>query len=68
MSARYRFEQFFAMRRLPQFQHNVAFSPDGSEVAYATDTSGQYDLWRHGVRGCPRQLTTFEEQAVRNLT
>ncbi len=34
---RYAFEQFAAIRR---YQPTLAFSPDGAEVAYVTNTSG----------------------------
>ena len=45
---RYVFEQFAAVRR---YQPTLAFSPDGSEVAYATNTSGQFNLWRQASGG-----------------
>lgn len=38
----YAFEQFTAVRR---YQPTLAFSPDGGEVAYSTNTSGQFNLW-----------------------
>jgi Tol biopolymer transport system component len=37
------FEQFAAVRR---YQPTLTFSPDGSEVAYVVNTSGQFNLWR----------------------
>lgn len=60
----YRFEQFAAVRRT----FGLTFSPDGSEVAYITNTSGQFNVWKQSSRGgWPWQLTTFEDNAVRAL-
>ncbi|HEV2121994.1 MAG TPA: hypothetical protein VGW38_04360, partial [Chloroflexota bacterium] len=62
---RYTFEQFTAIRR---YQPTLSFSPDGSEIAYATNTSGQFNLWRQSsAGGYPYQLTTFADQAVRRV-
>ena len=61
-----RFEQFFATRR---FQPTVTFSPDGREVLFVTDISGQFNLWRSAVDGGPLdQLSAFEDNAVRTIT
>lgn len=61
----YRFEQFAAARRQ---LGNIALSPDGGEVAYIVDTSGQYNLWRQSVAGgWPYQLTLFDDWAARGL-
>lgn len=61
----YTFDQFIAARR---YQGNIAFAPDGSEVAYITDTSGQFNIWRQSVRGgWPFQVTTFETNTVRQV-
>lgn len=44
----------------------LKFSPDGSNLIYITNTSGQFNLWRHPLDGSlPVQLTSFYEQAVR---
>ena len=60
---RYTFEQFTAVRR---YQPTLSFSPDGGEIAYVTDTSGQFNLWRQSsAGGYPRQLTTYADQSVR---
>ncbi len=60
----YPFEQFTAVRRT----HGLAFSPDGREVAYVTNTSGQFNVWKQSVEGgWPWQLTAFEEETVRSL-
>ena len=60
-----RFEQFFAVRRL-QVQSNLAFSPDGENIAYSSDASGQFNLWTQPAGGgWATQLTTFEDSAVR---
>jgi len=59
---KYDFAQFFAVWRY----NGLTFSPDGTQVAYASNASGQYNLWRqpsHG--GAARQLTAFEEQTAR---
>jgi dipeptidyl aminopeptidase/acylaminoacyl peptidase len=61
-----RFEQYFALRRT-YFLNNLAFSPDGREVSYVHDGSGQFNLWSSPVTGgFARQLTTQEENAVRH--
>lgn len=59
------FEQFAAVRR---YQSALAFSPDGAEVAYSTNTSGQFNLWRQpSAGGYPRQLTLYADEAVRDI-
>ena len=64
-TSRYPFEQFTAIRR---YQPTLSFSPDGSEIAYVTNTSGQYNLWRQSsAGGYPHQLTTFVDQSVRRV-
>ena len=61
----YTFEQFTALRR---YLPTLAFSPDGSEVAYSVNTSGQYNLWRQSAAGgYPHQITLYTEQAVREI-
>jgi len=65
-SARPTFEQFFAIRR---FLASVAFAPNGRDVYYVTDTSGQFNVWQTSVDGaCPRQLTTWEDNTVRSVS
>ena len=44
----YTFEQFSAIRR---YQPSLSLSPDGSDVAYITNTSGQFNLWRQSTAG-----------------
>lgn len=62
---KYTLEQFFSVRR---YQGNMAFSPDGTEVAYITDTSGQFNIWRQSVKGgWPFQVTTFDKQTCRGV-
>ncbi|HEY7034091.1 MAG TPA: S9 family peptidase [Thermomicrobiales bacterium] len=62
---RYAFDQFTAIRR---YQPTLAFSPDGAAVAYSTNTSGQFNVWRQpSSGGYPRQLTLYTEQAVRDI-
>jgi dipeptidyl aminopeptidase/acylaminoacyl peptidase len=61
-----RFEQFFAIRR---FQPTLAFTPNGRQLLFSSDISGQFNLWRIKVRGgWPEQLTSFENQAVRQVS
>ena len=64
-SPRYDFAQFTAVRR---YQPALSLSPDGSEIAYSTNTSGQFNLWRQSTAGgYPHQLTVFHDQAVRDI-
>ena len=59
------FEQFTAIRR---YQPTLALSPDGNEVAYSVNISGQYNLWRQSTEGgYPRQVTLSGELAVREV-
>ena len=61
-----RFEQFFALRRT-YVLNNLAFSPDGAQVSYVHDGSGQFNLWASPVAGGEaRQLTAQAEDAVRH--
>jgi dipeptidyl aminopeptidase/acylaminoacyl peptidase len=47
----------------------LTFSPDGSDLLYTTNISGQFNLWRQSVRGgYPYQLTAFTEQTVREAS
>lgn len=42
--------------------------PDGGEVAYVTDVTGNFNAWRLGAAGgWPRQITTFGDRAVRRV-
>jgi dipeptidyl aminopeptidase/acylaminoacyl peptidase len=59
------FEQFAAARR---YQPALSFSPDGSELAYSTNISGQFNIWRQPSEGgYARQVTSFTEEAVRSI-
>ncbi|MDI3299027.1 MAG: S9 family peptidase [Bacillota bacterium] len=56
------FEQYYAIRRVT----SVGFAADGRDLLYVIDTSGQFNLWRHPLRGgCPEQLTSFDRGTVR---
>jgi dipeptidyl aminopeptidase/acylaminoacyl peptidase len=56
-------EQFFAVRR---FSGALTFTEDGAHVVFASNISGQFNLWRVPVTGgWPEQLTTFTSETVR---
>jgi len=58
------FDQYFATRRYL----DLALRPDGREVAYVTDVTGNFNAWREGASGgWPHQLTTFRDHAVRRV-
>ncbi len=60
----YTFEQFTAIRRYGLGA--MSFSPDGEELAYTVNTSGQINLWRQSTTGgFPHQLTLYSERTVR---
>jgi dipeptidyl aminopeptidase/acylaminoacyl peptidase len=59
------FEQFFAVRR---FSAALAFSGDGTHILFASNISGQFNLWRVPVGGgWPDQLTAFTDETVRGV-
>jgi len=59
------FEQFMAYRR---FSAGLAFTPDGEQVLYVNNMSGQFNLWRVALDGGrPDQLTAFTDDTVRVL-
>lgn len=60
----YSFEQFFAYR----FYRALAWSPDGREIAFVSNMSGQYNLWKIAAGGgWPEQLTDFHDNAIHAL-
>jgi dipeptidyl aminopeptidase/acylaminoacyl peptidase len=59
------FERFFAVRR---FSSVLTFSEDGAHVLFASNISGQFNLWRVPVAGgWPDQLTSFADDTVRGV-
>ncbi|MEL6527899.1 MAG: DPP IV N-terminal domain-containing protein, partial [Chloroflexota bacterium] len=64
MTKQYKFEQFTATR----LHGAVEYSHDGTQIAYTTNASGQFNIWIVPAGGgFARQLTTFEDWAVRSL-
>jgi dipeptidyl aminopeptidase/acylaminoacyl peptidase len=64
------FEQYAATRLFQIWPYPALdISPDGKNVAYSINTSGQFNLWVQPVdgTGLPRQLTLFSDETVRNL-
>lgn len=64
------FEQFAATRLFQTWPYPALdIAPDGTQVAYSINTSGQYNLWVQPVdgSGLPRQLTLFSAETVRKL-
>jgi dipeptidyl aminopeptidase/acylaminoacyl peptidase len=61
----HRFADFAPARR---FQPALALSPDGNTVVYASNASGQSNLWRQDIdTDHATQLTHFTERAVRDV-
>lgn len=61
---RYSFEQYFAYR----FYRAFAWSPDGREIAFVSNMSGQYNLWKVAAAGgWPEQLTDFHDESIHAL-
>jgi dipeptidyl aminopeptidase/acylaminoacyl peptidase len=59
---------FADFRPSRRFQLSVAISPDGTDVAYADNASGQFDLVIQPVDGgSPRRLTRYTDDTVRDL-
>jgi dipeptidyl aminopeptidase/acylaminoacyl peptidase len=58
-------EQFFAVRR---FSSVLAFTADGAHLLFASNMSGQFNLWRVPAEGgWPDQLTAFTDDTVRGV-
>jgi dipeptidyl aminopeptidase/acylaminoacyl peptidase len=58
-------EQFFAVRR---FSSALTFTADGADVLFASNISGQFNLWRVALEGgWPDQLTAFTDETVRGV-
>ncbi|CAA9545775.1 MAG: acylamino-acid-releasing enzyme [uncultured Thermomicrobiales bacterium] len=59
------FSRYAAIRR---YQPTLALTPDGQQVVYSTNVSGQFNLWRQPASGgYARQLTLFDDQTVRSV-
>jgi dipeptidyl aminopeptidase/acylaminoacyl peptidase len=65
---RYSYEQFAAVRNYG----DLSFSPDGQSVAYTTNASGQFNVWRQPIATgpgghplMPIQLTALSDDAAR---
>ncbi|MGH7162680.1 MAG: TolB family protein, partial [Planctomycetota bacterium] len=57
-------DQYFATRRYL----DLALRPDGREVAYATDITGNFNVWRQDAEGgWPFQATAFLDRAARRV-
>ena len=60
-----RFDEFAPMQR---FQPALAISPDGRQVVFSSNASGQSNLWRQEIGGTvATQLTRFTDRAVRDV-
>jgi dipeptidyl aminopeptidase/acylaminoacyl peptidase len=58
-------EQFFAVRR---FSSALDFTADGTQLLFASNISGQFNLWRVPIEGgWPDQLTAFTDETVRGV-
>ncbi|MBI3732139.1 MAG: S9 family peptidase [Chloroflexi bacterium] len=63
------FEQFAAVRRYGgNTGFSMAWSPDSTEIAYVTNITGQFNLWKQSASGgYPVQLTFFTDRSARNM-
>ncbi|MFN8527789.1 MAG: prolyl oligopeptidase family serine peptidase [Anaerolineae bacterium] len=60
---RYRFEQYSATRI---YTTGFTYSPDGTQIAHVTNTTGQFNLWVvPSGGGMARQLTSYADHTVR---
>lgn len=63
---KYQFRQFAAIRI---YMFPAKYSPDGKEIAYKDNSTGQFNLWTlPSGGGFPRQLTMFEDNTVRVMS
>jgi dipeptidyl aminopeptidase/acylaminoacyl peptidase len=64
----YTFNQFAAIRRyFTNAGATLTWSPDSEWLAYITNTSGQFNLWKQpSDGGYPMQLTMFTNRIARN--
>ncbi|MEP7200122.1 MAG: S9 family peptidase [Chloroflexota bacterium] len=63
------FEQFAAVRRYGgNTGFSMAWSPDSTALAYVTNITGQFNVWKQAVDGgYPVQLTFFTDRSARNV-
>ena len=65
MTQRPTLDEFFASDR---YSPTLAFTPDGEDVVYVSNRSGQSNIWRvPAAGGTPDQLTSFTDRTVRAL-
>ena len=58
----YEFEQFSAVHNYG----DLTFSPDGTSVAYITNVSGQFNVWRQPVQTAPDGQPLMPTQLIPN--
>jgi dipeptidyl aminopeptidase/acylaminoacyl peptidase len=61
---KYRIEQFFAIRQITGF----SVSPDGTRIAYITNTNGLPNIWTIPIEGGWTSQITLAENAVKALS
>ena len=63
---KYTFDQFSSTRL---YSSPIAYSPDGTQIAHVTNTTGQFNLWKiPSGGGIAQQLTSFTDNTVRSLS
>jgi Tol biopolymer transport system component len=60
--------EFRAFEPKQRFYPTLALSPDGTQIAYSANGSGQYNLWMQPIAGGDaRRLTDYTDNAVRSV-